>query len=73
MDQVKEYGCIGCNYYFHDQEGGPIHLGECRYNPPVRVMIGSRLPSLFPEVRPEHWCGKWKARGWLRQLERGEL
>ena len=73
MGVVEGFSCSCCNYYFKDEEDRSIHLGQCRYNPPVRVMIGARMPSVFPEVRPEHWCGKWKARGWLRQLERGEL
>ncbi len=70
---VGEFSCSACNYFYSDHqlelEGFNVQ-GECRYNPPVAL---SGFESVFPRADPDDWCGKWKRRGWLRQLERGEL
>ena len=68
---VGKFSCSACNYCYSGRNWKGVEVfTECRYNPPVAV---NGLSSVFPRVEPDDWCGKWKARGWLRQLERGEL
>jgi hypothetical protein len=68
---VAEFSCSACNYFYSCRNWKGVEVfGECRYNPPI---VDGVMPGVFPRVEPEDWCGKWKARGWLRQLERGEL
>ena len=68
---VNEFSCRACNYFCSHRNWEGVEVSsECRYNPPIAV---GGLSSMFPGVKPDDWCGKWKARGWLRQLERDEL
>ena len=50
--------CSTCKYFEPTAE-------ECRYNPPTIIGysmdLGDRGPIVFfPEVRKDHWCGKWE-------------
>lgn len=68
---VNDFSCRACNYLHSNRDWkGDVLNNECRYNPPIAV---NGISSVFPRVEADDWCGKWKARGWLRQLERGEL
>lgn len=35
---------------------------ECRFRPPVVLMVSDYPRSLWPEVDAKDWCGEWSPR-----------
>ena len=45
--------CVRCRYSVVSEGGGM----ECHFGPPTAI---DALTSIWPTVRPDKWCGKFK-------------
>lgn len=61
-------GCYGCKYLdpsraLTDPDGTQITVGICRrYAPhPVVTVATTPMITLFPQMRPDEWCGEYEA------------
>jgi hypothetical protein len=56
---MKKQGveCSKCWYWDKDKESE--NMGECRANPPIRLLIQEQM-GLWPVTSGEEWCGNFK-------------
>ena len=60
--KVKAKACINCEYYFALTT--IADRGECRVHSPTiekDVTTKTAADGVFPRVRPDDWCGEFKA------------
>lgn len=79
VEQFLEEHCNSCAYALWTNQkqmvdGNELHVGNCRRNPPVPLLVSSMVPNkiigqppavvqtvapAFPAVLPDGWCGEY--------------